>query len=73
MRRLKNSLKKSDDRYLRVERGRERKQETITNKKTKSGIYQVKIILKHIFGLAEWQENAPYSLGSTITKKNKHR
>ena len=56
MYKLKTSARGSDDLSIGFDRDRGRRQQELTNNKNKKGKYHVRIMLKDIFGFAEYQE-----------------
>ena len=58
MYKLKNSIKKSDDLSIGFGRSRNRRRDELAQNKNVKVKYQVRIMLKDIFGFAEHQEKA---------------
>ena len=63
MHKLLTSRRSSDDLSMGCNRSRIRRPEELTNNKTTKGKYQVRILLKDVFGFAEAQEKATNRLG----------
>ena len=69
MYKLITSATNSDDLSIRFDRDRGRRQRELTNNRNLKGKYLIRIMLKEIFGFAEYQEKGTYGLGykSTLT------
>ena len=61
------SSKGSDDLSIGFDRDRNRRQRELTNNKTQKGKYHVRIYLKDVFGVAEYQDKSTYGLGYKLT------
>ena len=64
---LLTSRRGIDDLSIGFDRDRNRRQRELTNNKTQKGKFPVRIYLKDVFGLAEYQEKATYGLGYKLT------
>ena len=67
MYKLLSSSKGSDDSSLGFDRDRGRRQRALTNIKTQTGKFHVRIYLKDVFGFAEYQEKGTFGLGYKLT------
>ena len=64
---LLTSYKNSDDLFIGFDRDRNERQQELTNNKNIKGKFHVRVMLKDIFGFAEYQEKASYGLGYKLT------
>ena len=67
MYKLITSSKDNNDLSIGFENNRSRRKDELALKKNIKGKYHVKIMLKDIFGFAEYQEKATYGLGYKLT------
>ena len=61
------SARGSDDLSIGFDQNRGRRQRELTNNKNTEGKYHLRIMIKVIFGFAEYQEKATYGLGYKLT------
>ena len=64
---LLTSSRGSDDLSIGFDRDRNRRQRELTINETQKGKFHVRIYLKDVFGLAEYQEKGTYGLGYKLT------
>ena len=67
MYKLKTSSKGSDDLSTGFDRSSERRRDDMTNNKNVKGKFQLRIILRDVFGFAQHQQKANYGLGYKLT------
>ena len=67
MYKLITSARGNDDLSIFFDRDRGRTQRELTEKKNRKGKYHIRIMLKDIFGFAEYQEKGTYGLGYKLT------
>ena len=67
MYKLITSSRDSDDLSIGFDRDRGRRQRELTNNKNIKGKYHLRIMLKDIFGFAEYEEKGTYGLGYKLT------
>ena len=67
MYKLITSAKDTNDLSIGFDRDRNRRQRELTNNKNQKGKFHLRIMLKDIFGFAEWQEKGTYGLGYKLT------
>ena len=63
MYKLKSSARGSDDLSIGFDSDRDRRQRELTINKTQKGKFHLRVMLKDVFGFAEHQQKATYSLG----------
>ena len=67
MHKLTTNPQDTIDQSIGVDRDRNRRKRELTNNKNTKGNYHLIIMLKNIFGLAEYQEKATFGLGYKLT------